>query len=302
MTHSHTHHGHHPGQDRHDHDGHRTGHAHEHGPGSHDQARILDLDARVTAPLTDDVIAWLPLDEDPREIVDLGAGTGAGTLPLLARFPEARVTAVDSSAEHLDRLRAKAGEAGSADRVRTVLADLDQTDWPDLGAPDLVWASASIHHMADPDLALRRTRDLLAPGGLLALVELSGFPRFLPGDAPQDRPGLEETLHAVSDRWHAGRVPHRGADWAERLTANGFRVDGERTLTAGLEGAGDPVVVDYALTSLRRLRESVVDELTPEDLAALDRLLDPEAPGGIAHRDDLTVRTVRSVWAARRSD
>ncbi|MFE1170558.1 class I SAM-dependent methyltransferase [Nocardiopsis sp. NPDC058789] len=297
MTHSHKQHGHHSAHDRH---GHTTEHAHERG--AHDQALILDLDARVTAPLTDDVIAWLPLVGDPREIVDLGAGTGAGTLPLLARFPEARVTAVDSSAEHLDRLRAKAREAGVADRVRTLLADLDQADWPDLGSPDLVWASASLHHMADPDLALRRTRDLLAPGGLLALVELSGFPRFLPEDAPAERPGLEEALHAVSDRWHTGHVPHRGADWAEKLTANGFRVEGERTLTAELEGSGDPVVVEYALTSLRRLRESVVDALVPEDLTALDRLLDSGDPSGIAHRDDLTVRTVRSVWAARRSD
>jgi hypothetical protein len=38
---------------------------------------------------------------------------------------------------------------------------------------------------------------MLASGGLFAVVELAGFPRFLPEDAPQDRPGLEERCHAA---------------------------------------------------------------------------------------------------------
>ncbi|WP_233518630.1 class I SAM-dependent methyltransferase, partial [Streptomyces corynorhini] len=98
---------------------------------------------------------------------------------LLARFPGAEVTAVDASAGHLERLREKAAALGVADRVRTVSADRD-ADWPELRRsepgrsepvrPELVWASASLHHMADPDRTLRRVHDLLAPGGLFAVV------------------------------------------------------------------------------------------------------------------------------------
>ncbi|WP_018658094.1 class I SAM-dependent methyltransferase [Actinomadura flavalba] len=272
----------------HAHGSHRHGH-------DHDQAEILDLDAEVLAEHLASIVAWLPVPAAPRAIVDLGSGTGAGTLALLARFPDARVTAVDASPAHLRRLAEKAGGG-----VRIVEADLDH-DWPDLGAPELVWASASLHHMADPDATLRRVHDLLPPGGLFALVELDGFPRFLPPDAPADRPGLEDRAHAASERHHAEHVPHRGADWGPRLAAAGFTVEAERTVTVNIEKAASASVGRYALSSLRRLRTTVEDALSPDDLAALDRLLDPDDPDGLLRRDDLSVRTERRVWAARRN-
>ena len=277
-------------------------HGHRHVQDTDDQAKILDLDAKVFTEHTNAITAWLPLQGDTSEIVDLGCGTGAGTFALLARFSRARVTAVDSSAEHLRRLREKAEEAGVLERVRTVRADLDQRDWPDLGTPDLVWASASMHHMAEPDQALRGVHDLLRPGGLFAVVELAGLPRFLPEDAPAERPGLEERCHAAADHGHAGRVPHRGADWGSKLVDAGFALEGERTITVNLEGAGDETIGSYALIALRRIRQGVAETLSEEDLAALDRLLDTEGPHGLLNREDLVLRTERTVWAARRED
>ncbi|MDF6043920.1 class I SAM-dependent methyltransferase [Streptomyces sp. JH14] len=273
-----------------------------HGP-EHDadgQAEILDLDAEVLAEHIASITAWLPVRADPRHIVDLGCGTGAGTLALLKRFPGAEVTAVDTSAGHLERLQHKAEAAGLADRVRTVQADLDGA-WPELGTPELVWASASLHHLADPDRTLHQVHDTLAPDGLFAVVELAGFPRFLPEDAPADRPGLEERCHAALDRHHAEHMPHRGADWGPKLTAAGFTVEGERLITVNLGPPHTEAVGRYALSSLTRLRGSVARALTAEDLTALDRLLDTGSPHSILRRDDLTVRTERSVWAARRT-
>ncbi|MDX3378846.1 methyltransferase domain-containing protein [Streptomyces sp. ME02-6991-2A] len=279
-------------------------HAHTPSHGSHGEAEILDLDAQVLAEHLTALTGWLPVQAPPRRIVDLGCGTGTGTFALLDRFPEAHITAVDTSAAHLQRLREKACARGAEGRVRTVQADLDAPDWPDLGTPDLVWASASMHHMADPDQALKAVHDLLAPGGLFAVVELSGFPRFLPETAPEERPGLEERCHEASDRFHAEHVPHRGADWGPKLTEAGFTVEAERAITVNIgttDGSRGEAVGAYALGSLRRLRHSVAGTLTPEDLAALDRLLDTEGPGSLLRRDDLAVRTERTAWAARRT-
>lgn len=303
VQHGHDRHG--PAQHGHDQRGHaQHGEAqHGHGPDQHEadgQAEILDLDAEVLAEHIADITSWLPLREPPRRIVDLGCGTGAGTFALLDQFPDAHVTAVDFSAGHLQRLREKACARGVEDRVRTVQADLDHTDWPDLGTPDLVWASASMHHMADPDRALRSVHELLAPGGLFAVVELAGFPRFLPADAPEGRPGLEDRVHTASESYHAEHVPHRGADWGPKLTAAGFTLDGDRVITVNIEGSRSEAVGAYALGSLVRLRRSVVQVLPPEDLEALDRLLDTDGPQSLLRREDLAVRTERTVWAARR--
>ncbi|MFI7001157.1 class I SAM-dependent methyltransferase [Nocardia sp. NPDC050175] len=275
-------------------------HAHTAQHDTDGQAEILDLDAEVLAERIAAITGWLPIATPPRQIVDLGCGTGAGTFALLDRFPEAHVTAVDTSAGHLRRLREKACARGVHERVRTVAADLDTDDWPDLGTPDLMWASASMHHLAHPDRALRKVHDTLAPGGLLAVVELAGFPRFLPENAPDERPGLEERCHTASDRYHAEHVPHRGADWGPKLIDAGFTLDGERTFTVDIAGLGNPAVGTYARSSLQRLRTSVADTLAAEDLAALDRLLDTDSPHSILRRDDLAVRTERTVWAARR--
>ena len=49
------------------------------------------------------------------------------------------------------------------------------------------------------------------------------------------------------------------------------------------------------------MRGSVAQLLTAEDLTALDQLLGTGSPHSILRRVDLTVRTERTVWAARRA-
>lgn len=262
---------------------------------------FLELHAEVLAGHIASIAAWLPVKGEPRRIVDLGCGTGAGTFALLERFPAAHVTAVDVAAEPLGRLREKACARGVAERVRTVQADLDADPWPDLGTPDLVWASAAMHHLDDPGRALRNVRDLLAPGGLFAVVELAGSLRFLPAHAPEGRPGLEERARAAAAAHYAEHVPHLDADWGGLLVAAGFAVEDRRTVSVSIGGEGDDAIARYAQASLRRVRDVAASALDPEDLAALDRLLDGDGPDSLLRRKDLVLRTERAVWAARRA-
>lgn len=271
-------------------------------------AEILDLDAEVLHSYLTEVtglLGELTTDAPPRRILDLGSGTGTGTLALLGQFDGAEAVALDLSEEMLHRVTAKVRDAGvAAERVRTVRADLD-AEWPDgLGPVDLVWASASLHHMSDPDRTLSDILGVLRPGGLFAVVEMdaSPFPRFLSEEleAALGSPGLEERCQAAVDRQHTEAVPHLGDDWGARLTAAGFVVEAERRFDIRLTAPAPAATGRYAQLSLGRLRDHQADGLSADDLAALAVLLDGDGPESILRRDDLTVRTARTLWVARR--
>ncbi len=258
---------------------------------------ILDLDAALFAPHLTALtgrIACLAGD-DVRHIVDLGSGTGTGTFALLEQFPTARVTAVDSSPAMLERLVSAARERGLDDRVSTLEADAGAR-LPGVVDADLVWASASLHHLDDPATGLAGIRAALRPGGLLAVAEVDGMPSFLPaGSGPGE---LEARCRTALDGLHAERMPHRGADWGSLLTAASFSVEQERAepweLRAPLpEGAGR-----YAFLVFERIRGALDGRVDADDLAALDRLIDG-GPEDVRHRDDLVVRSTRRTWMAR---
>jgi SAM-dependent methyltransferase len=265
-------------------------------------AELLDLDAEVLYSYLSEVITWvgeLAADLPRRRILDLGSGTGSGTLALAQRFPEAEVIALDISADFLDRVGGKARALGVAGRVRTVQADLDAA-WPAIGPVDLVWASNSLHHAADPDRVLTEVFATLQPGGFLAVAEMDFFPRFLPDDFGLGRPGLEARCHAAIAEGLADEVPHLGSDWAPRLTKAGFTIEAERTFAIDLTPPLPASAGRYAQASLRRLRSGLDGRMSADDLATLDTLIDSDGPGSVLRRDDLTVRTARTVWVARR--
>jgi SAM-dependent methyltransferase len=281
-------------------------HRHHHHPAAETSeaamAELLDLDAEVLHSYLSDVTAWireLAADSPTRRILDLGSGTGTGTFALLQRFAGAEVTAMDISAALLDHLTGRARVLGLADRVRTIPADLDAA-WPALDPVDLAWASASLHHMADPDRVLTQVWAALRPGGLLVVTEMNSFPRFLPDDVGLGRPGLEARGHAAMAERRAAELPELGSDWGPRLSRAGFIIEAERPFAIDLTPPLPTSAGRYAQASLRRLRSGLDGQLSDDDLATLDTLIDGDGPDGVRQRDDLTVRTTRTVWMARR--
>jgi SAM-dependent methyltransferase len=279
--------GHHPG-----------GHHHRHGDDAA-HAELLELEARAFTPALEEALARavsLLGPAAPRNVADLGSGPGIGTLSLARRFPEARVTAVDRSPVMLDRVLSAALDAGLTDRVRAVEADLDAPLPDGLGPLDLVWASSSLHHVADPAALLSRLHEVVAPGGLLVVVESDGMPRFLPEDAGVGRPGLEDRCRQVA----AGAGWNAYPDWRPDLERAGFGPVEHWTVEAEAAKGGEEAA-HYAHLVLNRFRSALEDQLAPEDLAALDRLLAPGDPAFVGRREDVVPRSVRTVWAARRA-
>jgi SAM-dependent methyltransferase len=229
----------------------------------------------------------------------MGALSVTGALALLERFERADAIALDISAQLLHHLRGKARALGVADRVRTVQADLDAA-WPAIDTVDLVWASASLHHMADTDRVLTEVFAALRPGGLLVVVEMDSFPRFLSDDFGLGRPGLEARCHATLAEGHAAAVPQFGSDWGSRLSQAGFAIEAERPFTIDLMPPLPAATGLYAQASLRRIRSHLDGGLSADDLATLDTLINSDGPESVLYRNDLAVHAVRTVWVAKR--
>jgi SAM-dependent methyltransferase len=163
-----------------------------------------------------------------------------------------------------------------------------------------VWASSSLHHLADPDRVLTEVFAALRPGGLLVVAEMESFPRFLPDDLGLGRPGLEARCHDALDQDRAALLPHLGSDWGARLSGAGFIIEAERSFVIELTPPLPAAAGRYVQASLRRMRSGLDGRVSDGDLAVLDTLIDSDGPDGIRQRDDLSVRTARTVWVASR--
>jgi SAM-dependent methyltransferase len=289
MPHTHAHH---------DHD-----HAHRHaGAAEDDYTDLLDLDAEVLRDYWSAALDWVrdaAGGTARTRLLDLGAGTGTGAIGLAQRFPDAEVVALDVSPVSLAKITAKAAAAGLTARVHPVEADLD-VGWPDLGTLDLTWASASLHHMADPARVLRDALNATRPGGLIAVSEFSKQLLFLPDDLGFGRPGFEGRITDVLGHAYAEEMPTLGSQWAPRLADAGWTVVAEQDFRVDLEPPTHPSAGRYARAWFARLSDGLADRLEPDDQATLAALLDSRSPRSLGNRADLHIRGGRTITIARR--
>jgi ubiquinone/menaquinone biosynthesis C-methylase UbiE len=103
-------------------------------------------------------------------LLDAGCGTGASTAALLAAAPAAEIVAVDASDGMLAQARAKPWPS-SVSFVHSRIEDI--ADAGVSGPFDGILAAYLIRNVDDKDGQLRRFRELLRPGGTLAVHEYS---------------------------------------------------------------------------------------------------------------------------------
>ncbi|HEX5994290.1 MAG TPA: class I SAM-dependent methyltransferase [Jiangellales bacterium] len=270
--------------------------------------------ARDDRPWYDELAGWL-LRPGDRVAVDVGCGGGGMTLALAAAMgADGQVVAVDAEPDVLAAVRDQA--AGDADRLAEVtLVQADLGDGVEavrdaMAAPaDVIWASASVHHVGDQQRAINALASLLAPDGRLALAE-GGLPaRHLPWDLGIGAPGLEQRLDAANDRWFTrmreelpGSTP-MPYGWPQALRRAGLTGVTTRTF---LRERPSPLgthdterVIDRFARWVDRIRPT--GYLEPSDRHAWDRLLDPADPAWLGHRSDLFSLEARSVHVGERT-
>lgn len=297
--------------------GHSHGHSHSHGHGhshAHGHAPAADLDwdalaahleleADLRAGAVTEAGRWLSGLHgagEVRRVLDVGSGPGVIAGLLAEVFPAAEVVAVDQSAALLERARTRSGG-----RLGTQRADLP-AEFDRLGEADLIWSGNAIHHLGDQQAALTLLAGVLRPGGLLAVAERGLPARYLPRDFGLGRPGLQARMDAAhEDGFSAMRAELPDSteeieDWPAMLERAGLTPVGTRTFLVDHPAPLAEPVRGYLHTQLTRLRDQLAEQLDAEDRAALEALLDEEAPTGILHRPDAFYLSAMTVHTARR--
>lgn len=147
-----------------------------------------------TQAVADAILRQISLRED-MDMLDYGCGTG---LVMLAPHPHVRsIVGADVSEGMLSVLNGKIAAQGLAN-VRTVLLDL-QTDQPLPDRFDLITSGMTMHHVRDVGVVLGKLRQMLRPGGFLAIADLEEEGGAFHGDPT----GVE---HHGFDREHMVRL------------------------------------------------------------------------------------------------
>jgi 2-polyprenyl-3-methyl-5-hydroxy-6-metoxy-1,4-benzoquinol methylase len=121
------------------------------------------------------VAEWLPALEgviakltQGAKVADVGCGHGASTILMAQAFPNSTFVGSDYHEGSIETARARAQEAGVADRVRFQVAPAASYDGGDL---DLVTVFDCLHDMGDPVSAVRHVLSTLKPDGTWMIVE-----------------------------------------------------------------------------------------------------------------------------------
>jgi len=115
------------------------------------------------------------VENQGRDVLDIGCGTGDVAIAVLRKVPSACVTGIDVSADMLAIAKAKTHEAGLADRVAYQEADAIRLPFADASFDGIISAFC-IRNIVDHAAALTDMRRVLRPGGTVAILELAAPP------------------------------------------------------------------------------------------------------------------------------
>lgn len=233
---------------------------------SWDPALYLDFDDHRSRPFHD-LLARVGATA-PRRVVDMGCGPGHLTAVLAARWPDAAVTAFDSSADMVAAARERGVDAEQADVL----------DWTPAPDTDVVVTNAVLQWVREHVALLPRWVAALPPGAWFGLQ--------VPGnlDAPSHalvRELLDEPRWRGATDLRDGTAVLDPAGYADLLTGAAAVDAWETTYLQRLTGE-DPVLNWISATALRPVR----DALPAEDYAQFRAELAPRLRAAYPARPD----------------
>jgi trans-aconitate 2-methyltransferase len=182
-----------------------------------------------------DLLAAVP-GSQAKVVVDIGCGPGNSTEILAARYPDAAVSGMDSSADMIEAARKR------LPATRFELVDIQA--WNDPGPFDVILANAVFQWVPDHQVLLPRLLSKLSPGGSLAFQipdNLDEPAHRLMREIAADGPWADKLASAA-----LARASRHSADWYYKtLRPACSKVDVWRTVYHHPLSGGANAVVEW---------------------------------------------------------
>jgi ubiquinone/menaquinone biosynthesis C-methylase UbiE len=225
------------------------------------------------------------LGGEPRNVVDVGCGTGTGLFEAARRWPGALLTGLDASVGMLDVARREQARLPESARERISYLTADAAAIPAADASlDVVTTCFVLQQVPDRALVLREILRVLRPGGILAIYGWvkEKFP-FAPeaelenalAESGVVRPPVKEVRSG-----HYGSV----AGAAAELRSAGFRRVAARAETLDFPWHIDDFIEYRTSTRDVELFESLDEPTRRKAVEALRRRLDALTPDQLVYR------------------
>jgi trans-aconitate 2-methyltransferase len=163
-----------------------------------DPKTYLTFESERTRPAAE-LLARIPAD-NPKRVIDLGCGPGNSTALLAARWPEAKLEGLDSSAEMLKQAETSGVHAS------WVLSDI--ASWSSPAPYDVIYANAAFQWVGHHETLLPKLMSYVAPGGIFAFQVPRNFdePSHVILRDLADKPRWRDQLKSARD-WHTVHAP-----------------------------------------------------------------------------------------------
>ncbi len=261
--------------------------------------RVLQAFQQAFLPELDAAILAYDLQDGIR-VLDSPCGDGFYANLFARHMRSGTLVAAELSAECLDRARETVRPASSSLALEFHRADAYSLPFEDRSF-DFVWCAQSFITLDDPVKALRELARVLRPGGQVAVLETDEYHHvLLPWPV-----GLELVVQrAVRDE-----CQHRYGDAAKFAQTRDLRSEfraarlkptAKRTVTADRSAPFGPAEREFLTRHLNYLRKFVHMELTPREMATLEKAADANDPESLINHIDSELTCISTISHAKR--